>query len=78
MEENKSTSGGQKKGTFLIILSILFIAGAIFTLLPLHLADDKCFLGYSASCPFTPISSLILLAVGFYLIIIRKKQLTTK
>lgn len=77
MEENKSTSGGQK-GTFLIILSILFIAGAIFTLLPLHLADDKCFLGYSASCPFTPISSLILLAVGFYLIIMRKKQLTTK
>lgn len=75
MEENKNEP---KKGTLLMVLSILFILGGIFTLLPLHLADDKCILGYSASCPFTPISSLLMIATAVIMLLIRKKQLTIK
>ena len=78
MEENKNKSTGPKKGTLLMVLSILFIAGGIFTLLPLDLADDKCILGYSASCPFTPISTVVMIAVAIYMLLIRKKQLTIK
>ena len=72
-EQNKS-----KKGVIHIVLALLFTGGAIFTLLPLVLADDKCFFGYYAVCPFSPISSIVLLAIAGYFFILRKKQIITK
>jgi len=64
----------QNKGKRLFIWAIVFVVLAIITLLPLGTADDKCMLGYIAVCPFSPVSSLILLVVAFYLLMIRKKQ----
>jgi hypothetical protein len=74
MEENKK----QNKGTFLLVLSILLVLGAIFTLLPVHLADDKCLFGYDAACPFTPISSILLIAGALFVNLVRKKQYISK
>ena len=74
MEENKK----QNKGAVLLMLSILLVLGAIFTLLPIHMADDKCFFGYYAVCPFTPISSILLIAVALYINLVRKKQYISK
>jgi len=74
MEEIKK----QNKGTFLLVLVILLVLGAVFTLLPVHLADDKCIFGYSAACPFAPISSIVLLAAALYVNLLRKKQYISK
>lgn len=38
---------------------------AVVTLLPNDNIDDKCVLGYKAMCPVTPVSTLILLVLGF-------------
>jgi hypothetical protein len=67
-----------KKGTNLLIIAVILILGAIFTLLPIELADDKCFFGYSATCPFTPISTVVMLAIGIYMLMIRKTRLKLK
>jgi hypothetical protein len=67
-----------KKGTNLMIIAVILILGAIFTLLPIELADDKCYFGYSAVCPFTPISSIVLFAAAWYIFMIRKNKLKTK
>jgi hypothetical protein len=67
-----------KKGTNFLIIAVLLVLGAIFTLLPLELADDKCFFGYSAACPFTPISTIALLAAAWYVFMIRKARLKIK
>ena len=68
MEQNN-----QKKGKRLIYWSIIFVIGAIITALPLKLADDNCFFGYLAICPFTPFSTLIMLAIASYFLMMRKK-----
>jgi hypothetical protein len=70
MENNKN----QKKRNRLLFWIIVIIAGAVFSLLPISLADDKCLFGYYAVCPFAPFSSLIMLVIAFYLLMIRKKQ----
>jgi hypothetical protein len=70
--------GTSKRSTNSMVIMIILILGAIFALLPIELADDKCFLGYFAVCPFTPISSIIMLAIAVYMFIIRKNQLTAK
>lgn len=67
-----------KKGTGSKIILILLILGAVITLLPIELADDKCYFGYFAVCPFTPISTIIILGIAVYMFIARKNQLTTK
>ena len=67
-----------KKGTNLMIIAVILILGAIFTLLPIELADDKCYFGYFAVCPFTPISSIAMLAAAWYILMIRKNKLKTK
>lgn len=69
MEQNN-----QNKGKRLLTWALVFVVLAIITLLPLGTADDKCFFGYIAVCPFTPWSSLILLVIAFYLLMMRKKQ----
>lgn len=69
MEQNN-----QNKGKKLLIWAAVLSVLAIIAALPLGTADDKCMFGYIAVCPFVPVSSLILLAVAFYLLMMRKKQ----
>ncbi len=70
MEEEKKSSKDSK----LLIIAWILIIGAVITLLPLDLADDKCFFGYTAVCPFSPISSLLIIFTAIYLFFLRKKQ----
>ena len=67
-------NNNQKKRNRLLFWVLLIIVGAVITLLPISLADDKCLFGYYAVCPFAPFSSLIMLVIAFYLLMIRKKQ----
>jgi len=47
----------------LIITGVYFL-GALVTLIPMETADKTCLLGYKAVCSFSPISTLVLLALG--------------
>lgn len=61
----------KKKGGALLWLGILFFISGIITFLPYESIDDECMLGYKALCAFTPVSSLILFAVGVLFLVIR-------
>ena len=62
----------KKSGVLLWLAILCFIAG-IITFLPYKNIDDECLLGYKALCAFTPISSLVMFAVGALLLVIRNK-----
>jgi hypothetical protein len=64
-----------KGGMGYLIISIICFIGAIITFLPYKNIDDECMLGYKALCAFTPVSSLILIVVGIFLLFIRKKMM---
>ena len=42
----------------------LYLLSALLTLIPIATASKTCFLGYKAFCTFSPISTVILLALG--------------
>jgi hypothetical protein len=67
LEETK-----KKKGGALLWLAILFFISGIVTFLPYKNIDDECMLGYKALCAFTPVSSLILIAIGIFLLFMKK------
>ena len=48
----------------LLILTIVFTLLAVSTLIPQATAVKACLLGYKAHCTFTPISTIILLALS--------------
>ncbi len=50
-----------KKKISLQMVSILFACLGLFTLIPWASADHASILGYYALCPFSPISTVILL-----------------
>jgi len=52
------------------------IAGVlgICTLIPYTNSSKNCFLGYKAICPFTPISTIICLAIAGFIFWLGKKQ----
>ena len=69
----------RKKGyTFLLILTILFTLAAVLTIVPLPSAGKESFLNYKALCPFTPISTLILIVLAGVICLLRKRKLTEK
>jgi hypothetical protein len=63
----------KKKGGALLWLAILSFIGAVVTFLPYKNIDDECMLGYKALCAFTPVSSLVLVALGVLFLVIRMK-----
>jgi hypothetical protein len=65
-------SNGKAKLVFLILAVLSFIS-AVLTLLPYKNIDDECFLGYKAMCAITPVSTLILIAMGIAFLYLRKK-----
>lgn len=69
MEETKK----KKSGAFLWLAIISFVLG-IITLLPYENIDDACMLGYKAVCAYTPISTLILFAVGILFLVLRSRM----
>lgn len=63
----------KKKGGALLWLAILFFISGIITFLPYKNIDDECMLGYKALCAFTPVSSLIMIAIGVLFLVIKAK-----
>ena len=57
---------------FIIVMVILAIAAAK-TAIPNAQESKTCFLGYRATCPFTPISTLILIAADIVVFIVAKR-----
>jgi hypothetical protein len=67
----------RKKGYVpLLLLTIVFTILALSTLIPQASASKECILGYRAHCTFTPISTLICLAISGLLCVLRKRLLT--
>ena len=65
----------KKGGSLYLIISVLCFIGAIITFIPYKNIDDECMFGYKALCAFTPISSLVLIVVGVFLLMLRKMVL---
>jgi hypothetical protein len=57
----------------MLTLAILFVLGAVLTILPVSYAYKDCLLGYKAHCTFTPISTVacIIIAVLIYMVMNR-------
>lgn len=71
--------GVRKRGyTVLLILAIVFAIAAVKTALPSDTASHECLLGYRAFCSFTPVSTVILLALAAASCIVRRRLLTTE
>ena len=46
------------------LAAILAVGAGIITLLPFPGATESCILGYKSVCPFSPISTILLLYTG--------------
>jgi len=69
----------KKRGyTVLLILSIIFTLAAVKTALPSDTASHECLLGYRAYCTFTPVSTVICLALAAACCIVRRRGFTTE
>lgn len=53
-----------KRNNTTLWLAILSFIGALLTFIPDAKIAETCYLGYSAICSFTPLSSVILIALG--------------
>jgi len=63
----------KKANSVLTIIALLCFLGALVTFIPYNNIDDACMLGYKAMCAFTPISSLVLIALGIVFWVLRKR-----
>jgi len=69
----------KKRGyTVLLIVSIILALAAVKTALPSDTAGHDCLLGYRACCSFTPVSTVILLALTAVCCILRRRTFTTE
>ncbi|MHC4557639.1 MAG: hypothetical protein ACYS80_10090 [Planctomycetota bacterium] len=67
----------KRKGyTILLILTAALVLAAISTVIPQSSADEPCKLGYNAHCSFTPISTLLCLALAGIVCKIRRRFFT--
>lgn len=65
----------KKKGyKLLLFITLLFTLCAISTLIPTEQVSKVSMLGYKAHCSYTPISTIICLALAGGTCIIRKKK----
>jgi hypothetical protein len=60
-----------------VFTSIYFLL-ALVTLMPTGTASKTCLLGYNALCSFSPISTIILLALGGLHIFLQKRSAVKK
>ena len=67
----------KKKGYMpLLVLTILLTLMTVSTLIPDTAASKVCLIGYKAHCTFTPLSTLILIAMTGVVCKIRSKKFT--
>lgn len=68
MSESNKKSGG----IFLWLAILSFLSGLV-TFLPYKNIDDECMLGYKALCAYTPVSSIVLFALGAFFLFLKSK-----
>lgn len=56
-----------------LMFTIVYIVLAVLTVIPREAASKVCLLGYKALCTFSPIGTLILLALGGLHIFLHQK-----
>jgi hypothetical protein len=61
-----------------LIFTIVYISLAAITLIPLGIASKPCYLGYKALCSFSPISTLVLLALAGLHVYLHKRTLAKR
>jgi hypothetical protein len=61
-----------------IIFTIVHSSLAVITLIPLGIASKPCYLGYKALCSFSPISTLVLLALAGLHVYLHKRTLAKR
>jgi hypothetical protein len=55
----------KKPGYFTLLSStVLFVLGAVLTMMPVSYSYRECMLGYKAHCTLTPVSTVSCLAVA--------------
>jgi hypothetical protein len=68
-----------KKISIHVIFIGVYLLLALLTLLPMATASKTCFLGYKALCTFSPISTIILLALaGLHIYFQNRKPVVEK
>lgn len=60
----------------LFILTVVSVLAAILTVIPDSSADEPCKLGYKAHCSYTPISTILCIAIAGIVCLIRKRFFT--
>ena len=68
---------GRKLPVHLVFTSI-YVLLALVTLIPFEAASKPCLLGYKALCAFSPISTVIFLALGSLHIYLHQRSATKK
>ncbi len=67
----------KRKGyTILLMLTVALVLATISTVVPQASAQESCKFGYKAHCSFTPISTLLCLALAGTVCVIRKRFFT--
>jgi hypothetical protein len=61
-----------------VIFTGIYLLLALSTLIPTQTASKICLLGYKAHCTFSPISTVILLALGGLHIFLHQRTLAKK
>lgn len=66
----------RKKGYWILfIITIILTIGAVSTMIPSEHATKISLLGYKAHCSYTPISTIICIALAGITCLIRKKKI---
>jgi hypothetical protein len=63
----------KKKLTVHMAFVYLYVVAAVLSLVPVSFVSKPCRLGYMALCSFTPISTVILLAMAVLHVFLQKK-----
>jgi uncharacterized membrane protein YhaH (DUF805 family) len=66
----------RKRYWILFIITIILTIGAVSTMLPSEHANKVSLLGYKAHCSYTPISTIICIALAGFTCFVRKKHFT--
>ena len=64
-----------KKVPVHIVFTILYFVAAVVTLIPLGTASKASLLGYKALCSFSPISTILFIALGGLHIFLHQRNL---
>ena len=60
----------------LLSLAILFVLGAVLTIMPISYAYRECMLGYKAHCTLTPVSTILCVIFAVVAFVVGQRSFT--